>query len=167
MLVQCNVWHAHRTILHGPAGITHLLLQAASPALNRELHTDTILEHSSVIESRRASSAAASTSAPALEKAKGPQSARKVSSAVATAAEETSREAHTASLQAECAADSEEEVDRLLVGDPVGVSETDPAVQGIVDVIMARRCPNLNRFQNGSAYGVKVSERHVQPAAHN
>ena len=139
--------------------MAHLLVQVALPVLNGELHKESTAEHASATESRRASSAAASTSAPAPEKAKRPQSARKASleaARTAAAAGETSRKPHTASLQDQGADISEGELDGPLVGNPEGDSEIDPAIQALVDEIMARRCPNLNRFQNGSAYDVKV-----------
>ncbi|BDA51332.1 hypothetical protein COCOBI_18-2090 [Coccomyxa sp. Obi] len=143
-----------------PASLT--LTTVASPGLNGELHADSILEHASATESRRASSAAASTSAPEPEKAKRLQSARRASLEVprmAAAAEERSRKRQTPSLQAKGAADTEDKLDGLSVGIPDGVPEIDPSIQSLVDDIMARRCPNLNRFQNGSAYDVKVTKK--------
>ncbi len=141
-------------------------MQEAAPGLNGELHVNSVLEHASAAESRIASSAAASTSAHSPEKAKRPQSARKASLEVArnaAAAERTSPEAHTPLMQAEEAAYSVMHQNGLLVGSPEGVSEIDPALQGLVDEIMARRCPNLNRFQNGSAYDVKVNDQSLIP----
>lgn len=129
-----------------------------SPALNGEVHTDSVREQAAALDSRITSSAAASTSKP--DTATPKKLARNIKTSLSAALAEGSYAAHTAKIQPEPVPASEGAPVEGLVGDPVGVPEgelqMDPMLQGFVDDIMARRCPNLNRFQNGSAYDVKV-----------
>lgn len=133
-----------------------------SPALNGEVHTESAVEHAVALDSRIKSSAAASTSKPGTATPK--KLARNIKTSPSAALAEGSYAAHTAKIQPEPVPASEgAPVEGLVgdsVGDPVGGPEgdpqMDPMLQGFVDDIMARRCPNLNRFQNGSAYDVKV-----------
>lgn len=129
-----------------------------SPALNGEVHTDSVREQAAALDSRITSSAAASTSKP--DTATPKKLARNIKTSLSAALAEGSYAAHTAKIQPEPVPASEGAPVEGLVGDPVGGPEgelqMDPMLQGFVDDIMARRCPNLNRFQNGSAYDVKV-----------
>jgi hypothetical protein len=133
-----------------------------SPALNGEVHTDSVREQAAALDSRITSSAAASTSKP--DTATPKKHVRNIKTSPSAALAEGSYAAHTAKIQPEPVPASEgAPVEGLVgdsVGDPVGGPEgdpqMDPMLQGFVDDIMARRCPNLNRFQYGSAYDVKV-----------
>ena len=138
--------------------------------LSGDVQDDSTLDQISAVETRLASSAAASTSSSnsnsnsKLNGAKRSRRVQKPPPASAAAAAEQILVAHTDMLLADNILSStggpQGEAVGAPAGDPAGgpagVPQMDSVLQGYVDAIMARRCPNLNRFQNGSSYDVKV-----------
>ncbi len=138
--------------------------------LSGDVQDDSTLDQISAVETRLASSAAASTSSSdsnsnsKLNGAKRSRRVQKSAPASVVAGAEQIPAAHTDMLLADDMLSSEGGPQGEAVGapagdpagGPAGVPQMDPVLQGYVDAIMARRCPNLSRFQNGSSYDVKV-----------